>query len=485
MTEPPRFTLYDFLMFAAVLVFAAAPRIAYQVFCTDAQHPQGFVFVQDPLPAIQTPPAATPAVTPDRGDLGTLIDNVKADRGFISKPPFADKVEATADTAPGYPILVGLLARVVDPAALDNTVQWIQVALGTLTSGIYFLFARRAFRSSVVGLLAGIMTAAYPFWIINTAAINDGTLTTFALALVLWFGVRAGQSGGAFSSILFGLLLAGLALTRAYYFPFTLVAMCWFLLRSRLLNWGWLCALVAFLGFVAGLAPWTVRNYQVFGEPVPIVDSAYYHLWIGNNSQANGGPLTESMVKEAEAKLDVAGSKKLAELPQPERYDKLGQIVRDTVRDDPLDVVNWRINSTLNFFLGKEFFTRGVFAAMVPPSAGAKDSENHDTKGWADDAAVQNAINITLAGVMIVLLGLGVLGWRWTYAWRTESMPAALAMLWIPLPYILTHAEMLHGPRLPLDGVLLSYGAFALCCCVPGLGGYLLGGAAGAKSGPM
>ena len=49
-------------------------------------------------------------------------------------------------------------------------------------------------------------------------------------------------------------------------------------------------------------------------------------------------------------------------------------------------------------------------------------------------------------------------------------MPASLAVFWIPLPYLLSHAELLSGPRLPLDGVLLCYSAFALLCLVPGLG---------------
>jgi hypothetical protein len=37
------------------------------------------------------------------------------------------------------------------------------------------------------------------------------------------------------------------------------------------------------------------------------------------------------------------------------------------------------------------------------------------------------------------------------------------------LPYLLSHAESLAGPRLPLDGVLLCFAAYALACCVPRL----------------
>ncbi len=480
MTEPRRFTLFDFLLFVAVLIFAAVPRVGYLTLCTDAKHPQGFLFVQDASP---TSSAEGAAPTPEAAEMTTLIDNVKFNTGFIAKAPFADKDEPTAHTAPGFPVLVGLLARIVDPGALDHTVQWIQVAIGTLTAGLYFLFARRAFRSTVVGLVAGLLTALYPLWIINTAAVNDGTLTAFLLAFVLFLGVRAGQSGGAFSSLLFGLMLAALALTRAYCLPFAVVALGWFLLRSRLLNWGWLCALVAFLGFVIGLAPWSVRNYQLFGEPVPVVDTAYYHLWVGNNPQANGGPVTDDMRKQAESSLNTAGQKRLAELDQPERYSRLGQVVTETLSGNTVGVINWRIHAALNFFLGEQFFKHGLFVTQVldSPAQEADDptvnSLAHDAEAW-----VRNAINVILTVTLALLLGLGLLGWRWTYGFHKESMPAALALFWIPLPYILTHAELLHGPRLPLDGVLLCYAAFALCCCLPMLGGYLFAGSAGVRA---
>src|SRR5205814_881557 len=77
---------------------------------------------------------------------------------------------------------------------------------------------------------------------------------------------------------------------------------------------------------------------------------------------------------------------------------------------------------------------------------------------------------------LLSLLLFAFLGWRWTYGWAAEAMPSSLAVIWVPLPYVLSHAEALHGPRLPLDGVLLCYAAFALSCLVPGIGGRLLRG---------
>ena len=52
-------------------------------------------------------------------------------------------------------------------------------------------------------------------------------------------------------------------------------------------------------------------------------------------------------------------------------------------------------------------------------------------------------------------------------------MPSSLALVWILLPYLIGHAEALHGPRLPLDGVLLTYAAFVLACAVPHVGRHL------------
>jgi 4-amino-4-deoxy-L-arabinose transferase-like glycosyltransferase len=459
MTELRRFGLADLLFLLLVLGVAAAARAGYLVASAESGRTAGPLLVQDRPPRLRNQPADTTLLgrsAPNEQD--ALVHNLKERSWFGCPAPLASGEEATAHIAPGYPGLVAVLARVSGEASLDRSVRWLQVGLGTLTAGLYFLFARRAFRSLAVATLAGLMSALHLFWVINTADVNDGVVATFLLALALYLGVRAGQTAEASTSLLYGLSLAALALVRAATLPFAFVAIAWFLLRSRSQTRGWLCALLAFLGFANGLAPWTVRNLQEFGELLPIVDSTYLHLWIGNNTQANGGPLSPDPFQT----LPTAELAKVTK--QPERYGRLSGLVWDEVRDHPAATLHRRLAAGLSFVFGAQWVADGRF--VEERSAGESSLPD-----WLGRSYPQ-----ILQGTMLALLMLAALGWRWSFGWRFEAMPLSLALIWIPLPFLLGHAETLSGPRLPLDGVLLCYAAFALVCLVPGVGQQLLDG---------
>jgi hypothetical protein len=454
MTTLRPFGLGDAVLFLAILVVAAGARAGYLAFGCDYARQPGPVQVQGEDPAQKA-----------------LIANVKERNSFVSQAPFASTEEPTAHTAPAYPWLVGLLARL--PVDLEPTVRWIQCGLGALTAGLYFLFARRAFRSLLVGSLAGLAAAVYPFWVVNTAELNDGVLATFLLAACLFLGAHAGQAGGIVPALLYGLVLAGAALVRAALLPFAFVGLLWFFLRCRTLSRGWLLALLAFLGFANGLATWTVRNLEHLHDVLPVVDTTYYHLWMGNNPRATGGPVSEQVLLEALAQQrgqpadEVA--RQLAEQPQKDRYRSLGGAVVDEVRADPLGTVRRRIWAGLYFFFGERWFKdQQLWQVTETPAPTAGDEPAEPAPPAPVRAWVAGQGPLILTGTLLGVLLLGALGWRWTYAWRAESMPAALAVLWVPLPYLLSHAEALQGPRLPLDGVFLCYAAFTLACLLPG-----------------
>lgn len=465
-----RFTLVDGLLLLVVLAWAAGTRAAYLQLCADNGTTSGPLAVQASSPVL----AGLPADTPVRGqapprEVDVLIQNLAEHRWFGSLAPFAAAEEQAAHTAPGYPWLVSLLERGhVNLGPTDRVVRWAQCLLGTLTAVFYFLFARIAFGNPLVALLAGLACALHPYWIINTAEVDDGVLASFLLAACVFLGARAGQGGGPFTSLLYGLALAGLALVRAALLPFAFVAMLWFLFHCRSLLHGWRAGLLAFLGLAIGLTPWTLRNYQVFGDVLPITNSVFYELWAGNNPQATGGPLDEqtllTALAEARGEEPATTAEHLAGLKQGPRYNELAWDIVREVQTNPGGTLQRRLWAGLYFVFGGRWFTDHALAATTPTAEA-------DMPPWL----AQTYAGL-LAGWLLALLTLGFLGWRWTYAWRREAMPSSLAVIWVPLPYLLGHAGTLAGPRLPLDGVLLTYAAFALVCLIPGVGATLLRG---------
>jgi hypothetical protein len=462
MSDVRRFALVDLILLILVLVVAGAARFWYLSACADGGQRGGTIIVQDPPPKLAGGGAELPGrATPD--ELDALVHNLKEDRWFASLAPLAEKEELTAHVAPGYPWLVATAEQLAGEAlAADRWIRWLQAGLGTLTAGLYFLFARRAFRSQEVGALAGLLCGLYPFWICNTAEINDGTLATFLLAVIIFLGGRGGELGGAFTSLLYGLCLAGLSLVRVTALPFGFAALLWYCYRCRSLHRGWLYALLAFLGFTNGLVPWTLRNLKAFDEVVPIVDSAYLHLWEGNHPGATGGLMSEAERRRAATEAGMLDE--LLSLPQADRYRRLAHSVADEMNQHPAETFERRINAALYFLLGEDYFRRRQVWRSDADGAGS-------LPGF-----LENQQGVVLFGSLFGMLLLGAIGWRWTHGWRYSSMPASLAVFWLPLPYVLGHAEALHGPRLPLDGVFLCYAAFTLVALIPVTGGGLLRG---------
>ncbi len=340
--------------------------------------------------------------------------------------------------------------------------RWTQAALGALTAGLYFLFAWRAFRSNTVALLTGLFCALWPFWIINVAEVEDGTLTACTLAAVLVLASLA-QEGGAFASLLFGLALAGLALLRATLLPFALVACLWFLLRCRRVPRGWLCGLVAVLGLANGLTPWGLRNYQAFRDVLPVSDATYLHLWMGNNRAATGGPQDEELMRCVLGETETG--RLLDEPDQVKRYRLLSDelVYNHHGEHEAERCVALRIRAALCFVFGRQWLSNRSLCR-------AEQTESLPE-------LVRRYHSLALQAALLALLLLHLLGWRWTYGWRRQTRVATLALIWIPLPYVLSHAELLSGPRLPLDGVMLCFAAFAVACLVPRVGRRLFRGA--------
>ena len=70
---------------------------------------------------------------------------------------------------------------------------------------------------------------------------------------------------------------------------------------------------------------------------------------------------------------------------------------------------------------------------------------------------------------LVLMLATALAGMRWSHRWRHRTGLLTVALVTFPVVYVLGHTSLWHDARVPLDGVLLIYSAFALASLVPGL----------------
>src|SRR5207248_10796884 len=123
-------------------------------------------------------------------------------------------------------------------------------------------------------------------------------------------------------------------------------------------------------------------------------------------------------------------------------------------QENPTGVLEKRLRSGVCFLSGAAWLSDYQLVRESPLPAGLPRE-------------VADGLPLALRVSLLFLVTVGLLGWRWSYGGRREANLGSLALLWIPLPYVLSHADYFSGPRLPLDGVLLTFAAFALAWMLP------------------
>src|SRR5262249_37067044 len=117
-----------------------------------------------------------------------------------------------------------------------------------------------------------------------------------------------------------------------------------------------------------------------------------------------------------------------------ERDHIIGVAMHREFRENPTGTVRRRLWAGLCFVFGEQF--------LKHPEVWV-DGDLMTTPGKFDSIPPWLGENLQLIfySSTLGMLLLGFLGWRWTYAWRREGRLLALATIFVPLPYILTHGE--------------------------------------------
>ena len=195
-----------------------------------------------------------------------------------------------------------------------------------LSLGIVWVTARLAARfwGQKAAVLSALILAIWPTLVMYPTILASELPFLFLtlLALDIWSDSRLGLTP---KGLLAGLVLGLAALVRPQALLLPLVYAAGLVLTTR----GSLRALIdqlrciAVAGFVMAIviAPWTWRNYQLYGEPVLISTNGGVTLWIGNSPGSDGRFKTFPS--------------EYSRLPENERARVLGQEARAYILQDP------------------------------------------------------------------------------------------------------------------------------------------------------
>jgi 4-amino-4-deoxy-L-arabinose transferase-like glycosyltransferase len=252
--------------------------------------------------------------------------NYKHQARLIQANGIASLVDASSATnnpdllghPPGYPILLSLVYRIGGES--DIAVQLLQIVLDSLSVVVIVLIAFEFF-PTVVGLMAGLMSALSPQFSWNSLTLLPDSLAALPILLAMYLitlscnrpaeppFVSARPRGDKESQSYFAILAAGALIGISCWLranalllgPFLALVLFFISKRSSRLR----RALVLACGVLLIIGPITIRNAKVFGKFIPVSLGAGQTLVEGiadyNTDGSLGLPRTDVELTRAEA----------------------------------------------------------------------------------------------------------------------------------------------------------------------------------------
>ena len=152
--------------------------------------------------------------------------------------------------------------------------------MSSLTCLLVFGIGRRLF-SENAGVIAGLLSAVYPYFIFYTVVLMSETFLIFFMALTLYLFVRLRNDPGWKFALLFGISLGLTFLTRSIILgtvPFFIVYLILYNPKKLLLP-----VLISSVVFVLTISPWIIRNYSLHNQFVLLSTRGGYNIWLRNN----------------------------------------------------------------------------------------------------------------------------------------------------------------------------------------------------------
>lgn len=194
------------------------------------------------------------------------------------------KDEIYAIKPPLYPFFMAGIYKFISPSY--KAVEIVQVLLSILTGLLIYLISTE-FISKRVGLIALIIYSFFLETAYMSVSILSENIYWLLLSLYIYLLIRMKKYTANFG-ILIGVISGLLILVRPPSATFILPIIIWYLWKNINLRTMANSAAIIFFCLVT-LLPWTIRNYQVYGQFIFIYTDGGINVWMGNHEGSSGG----------------------------------------------------------------------------------------------------------------------------------------------------------------------------------------------------
>lgn len=365
-------------------------------------------------------------------EAGQVAQSIVSGKGF-SSPLTLVETGPTAFLSPIYPSLLAGIFKLWGVYTIRSHIaaQALNCLFSALSIFPLYAIAKRTIGELVAVVSSWVWVIFPSAWHAPIADVWDTSVTVFFLTLLVWASLRLrGQSRLEYWLGYGALWAVGVSLnaTLIALLPFFLT---WLALdlRRQAVRASKLVFASLFL-FVVGLTPWTIRNYSVFGELVPLRSTLGLELWLGNNADES----------------DVRSFSLHPLYNEQEAHSLL------TMGEMPYMQLKRR--AAVEFMWSHPAVTAGRVAGRVFDFWFAVTDRPENS--WSSDRVYLKAF--FLFNAVYVLLGwLGLIS-----AWRNDGFFAVAAYAFVilvyPLVYYLTHT--LARYRYPVEPFLVVLGVY-------------------------
>ena len=192
---------------------------------------------------------------------------------------------SNARVMPGYPVFLTVIYKIVgDPYLQITAVRLLQAIIGSLSAVLAFYLVRSIFKKDLPAVLAALLVAVYPPYVLSSAVILTEVLGLFTMLLYFQLAIIAFETGNKFLNVLTGAVFGLHILIRPTLLPLFIIPFIYLLIsgvkkqspmkgtfRGMAFRGPLTVRKVCFffllqlIGFTVVMAPWWIRNLVTLG----------------------------------------------------------------------------------------------------------------------------------------------------------------------------------------------------------------------------